>query len=219
MGYAVKLISGVFLRDTQTINYLIDVTLTTMLSTKIQLLMMQRNLKRQTAQGFTMVEVVVAILLTLIFTAISMQAIVMGTAVKVHGDEIADATLWIQEDLEDITNKANTGIEYDGIKYTTNPASNRCNPGTDSTKGYAEVLRGLTSINTGTIGSTNRIAKTNSSGSKSRSYALVRTATVKNTAPYNVLQIDYQVFRDTATTNPISTFHAEVIPGASFYCR
>jgi type II secretory pathway pseudopilin PulG len=195
-----------------------------MLSTKIQLLMMQSKLKRQTAQGFTMVEVVVAILLTLIFTAISMQAIVMGTAVKVHGDEIADATSWIQEDLEDITNTANTGIDYNGTKYTTNPASDQCNPGTDPTKGYAQVLRGKTSINistTGetTIGSTGRIAKTNSSGSKSRSYALVRTATVKNTAPYNVLQIDYQVFRDTATTNPISTFHAEVIPGASFYCR
>jgi Tfp pilus assembly protein PilE len=195
-----------------------------MLSMKIQLLMMQGKLKRSTAQGFTMVEVVVAILLTLIFTAISMQAIVMGTAVKVHGDEIADATLWIQEDLEDITNTANTGIDYNGTTYTTNPASDQCNPGTDSTKGYAQVLRGKTSINTSTtgettIGSTGRIAKTNSSGSRSRSYALVRTATVKNVAPYNVLQIDYQVFRDTATTNPISTFHAEVIPGASFYCR
>jgi type II secretory pathway pseudopilin PulG len=190
-----------------------------MLSTKIQLLVMQGKLKRQTTQGFTMVEVVVAILLTLIFTAISMQAIVMGTAVRVHGDEIADATLWIQEDLEDITNQANTGIEYNGTKYTTDPTSARCNPGTDPTKGYAEVLRGRTSINTGTIGSTARIDKTNSSGSKSRTYNLVRTATVKNTAPYNVLLIDYNVFRGTTAANPISTFHAEVIPGASFYCR
>jgi type II secretory pathway pseudopilin PulG len=198
-----------------------------MLSTKIQLLMIQGKLKRQTAQGFTMVEVVVAILLTLIFTAISMQAIVMGTAVKVHGDEIADATLWIQEDLEDITKQANTGIDFDSTnsKYNTNPASDQCNPGTDLTKGYAEVLRGRTSINTGTIGSTARIPKNNSSGSKSRSYALVRTATVKP-APtgatnwrYSVLSINYSVFRGDSTTNPISTFYAEVIPGASFYCR
>jgi Tfp pilus assembly protein PilE len=191
-----------------------------MLSTKIQLLMMQGKLKRQTAQGFTMVEVVVAILLTLIFTAISMQAIVMGTAVKVHGDEIADATLWIQEDLEDITNKANTGIEYDSAntKYLTNPASAKCVSPT-ATTGYASELSGLTSINGGLISSTTRIDKTNSSGSKSRTYNLVRTATVKNTAPYNVLLIDYSVFRGTTATNPISTFHAEVIPGASFYCR
>jgi Tfp pilus assembly protein PilE len=189
-----------------------------MLSTKIQLFMMQGKLKRQTTQGFTMVEVVVAILLTLIFTAISMQAIVMGTAVRVHGDEIADATLWIQEDLEDITNKANTGIEYDGTKYTTNPASTRCVSPTTST-GYASVLNGLTSINTGLISSTTPINKNNSSGSKSRTYNLVRTATVKNAAPYNVLLIDYSVFKGTTTTNPISTFHAEVIPGASFYCR
>jgi Tfp pilus assembly protein PilE len=201
-----------------------------MLSTKIQLLIMQGKLKRQTAQGFTMVEVVVAILLTLIFTAISMQAIVMGTAVRVHGDEIADATLWIQEDLEDITNKANTGIEYDGTKYITNPASAKCVSPTTTT-GYASELSGLTSINGGLISSTARIDKTNSSGSKSRSYALVRTATVKpdpNPTPtppavsnwrYNVLLVDYSVFRGSETTNPIATFHAEVIPGASFYCR
>jgi Tfp pilus assembly protein PilE len=189
-----------------------------MFLTKIQLLIMQGKLKRQTAQGFTMVEVVVAILLTLIFTAISMQAIVMGTAVRVHGDEIADATLWIQEDLEDITNKANTGIEYNGTKYTTNPTSARCASPTTTT-GYASVLNGLTSINGGLISSSTRIDKTNSSGSKSRTYNLVRTATVKDTAPYNVLLIDYSVFRGTTSTNPISTFHAEVIPGASFYCR
>ncbi len=167
-----------------------------------------------------MVEVVVAILLTLIFTAISMQAIVMGTAVKVRGDEIADATLWIQEDLEDITNKANTGIEYDSVntKYLTNPASTKCVSPTQTT-GYASELSGLTSINGGLISSTARINKTNSSGSKSRTYNLVRTATVKDTAPYNVLLINYSVFRGTTSTNPISTFYAEVIPGASFYCR
>jgi prepilin-type N-terminal cleavage/methylation domain-containing protein len=196
-----------------------------MLSTKIQLLIIQGKLKRQTAQGFTMVEVIVAMLLTLIFTAISMQAIVMGTAVKVHGDEIADATSWIQEDLEDITTQATTGIDYDSgtSKYTTNPASTQCNPGTTSTNGYAEVLRNRTSINTGTIGSTTAISKNNSSGSKSRTYNMVRTATVKaetgSDRRYNVLLVDYSVFRGSTSTNPISTFHAEVIPAASFYCR
>jgi Tfp pilus assembly protein PilE len=202
-----------------------------MLSTKIQLLMMQGKLKRSTAQGFTMVEVVVAILLTLIFTAISMQAIVMGTAVKVHGDEIASATSWIQEDLEGITNTANTGIEYDSstTKYSTNPASTQCASPT-STTGYASILLAKTSVNGDVISSTAAITKTSATGN--RSYSLVRTATVKPdpnppTPPavsdwrFNVVQIDYQVYRGTGTSSPIlqTPFHAEVIPGASFYCR
>jgi Tfp pilus assembly protein PilE len=190
-----------------------------MLSTKIQLLMMQGKLKRSTAQGFTMVEVVVAILLTLIFTAISMQAIVMGTAVKVHGDEIASATTWIQEDLEGITTTANTGIEYDSTttKYSTNPSLPRCASPTLTT-GYASVLLAL-SVNGGVISSTAAIKKTSTLGN--RTYSLVRTATAKNAAPYNVVQIDYQVYRGTGTSSPIlnTPFHAEVIPGASFYCR
>jgi Tfp pilus assembly protein PilE len=201
-----------------------------MLSTKIQLLMMQGKRKRQTAQGFTMVEVIVGILLTLIFTAISMQAVVMGTAVKVHGDEITDATTWIQQDLEDITTQANA-IDYTSSTspYTFN--ATRCGtPGTPvtSASGYASVLNGLTSLVNSPpalISSTAPITKTNSSGA--RSYYLVRTTTVKpqpsgvSNWPYNVLQISYQVYRNSDLTSPIfaNPYYAEVIPGASFQCR
>ena len=174
-----------------------------------------------------MVEVIVAILLTLIFTAISMQAVVMGTAVKVHGDEITDATTWIQQDLEDITTQANA-IDYTSSSspYTFN--ATRCGtPGTPvtSASGYASVLNGLTSnIDGGLISSNASITKTNSSGA--RSYYLVRTTTIKNTSPYNILQINYQVYRNSDLTSPIFvsrgipiSYYAEVIPGASFSCR
>ena len=110
-----------------------------------------------------MVEVIVGILLILIFTAISMQAIVMATAVKVHGDDITDATALIQEDLEDITTTASTGIEYSSNKYTTNPASTQCNGNSavpvSISNGYASILLAMTSTNGGAISSTTPIAK------------------------------------------------------------
>jgi type II secretory pathway pseudopilin PulG len=191
-----------------------------MYSTKVQLLMMKGRIRGQSVRGFTMVEVIVGILLILIFTAISMQAIVMATAVKVHGDDITDATTLIQEDLEDITATASTGIEYSGTKYTTNPASIQCSSPTTTT-GYASILLAKTSVNGGTISSTTPIAKTNSTGQ--RSYRLVRTATAKDSTPYNVVQVSYQVYRGTTTTATNAIFStpylAEVIPGASFYCR
>lgn len=54
----------------------------------------------QQEQGFTLVEVLVAILLTVIFTVVAMQAIVVATVFKVRAKQFAEATIWIQEDLE-----------------------------------------------------------------------------------------------------------------------
>ena len=191
-----------------------------MYSTKIQFLIMKVRIGSKSAQGFTMVEVVVGILLILIFTAISMQAIVMATAVKVHGDDITDATALIQQDLEDITTIASTGLDYAGSKYTTDPTSPECTNPTRTT-GYAKKLLDKATTNGDTVGSTALIAKTNSTGA--RSYRLLRIAIAKPSAPYNVVQIDYQVYRGTTATTANAIFsdfyHAEVIPGASFYCR
>ncbi|WP_404789401.1 prepilin-type N-terminal cleavage/methylation domain-containing protein [Altericista sp. CCNU0014] len=187
---------------------------------KYQSHLMQGKLKRQTAQGFTMIEVVVGILLVSIFTAISMQAIVMATSIKIRGDEVADATRLIEQDIEEISEIANRSVAmgYDSAssKYTVNTASDLCNPGTDPTKGYAQLLKDQT-MSTGLISSTTPVTKSGLSGTKT--YSLVRTATVNSTVPYNILQINYQLFRGTTTTDPISTFYTEIIPGASFYCR
>lgn len=60
----------------------------------------------QQEQGFTLVEVLVAILITTIFVAVSMQAMVLATVFKVRAQESAEATTWIQEDLEDVKYKA-----------------------------------------------------------------------------------------------------------------
>lgn len=56
----------------------------------------------QQEQGFTLVEVLVAILITTIFVAVSMQAMVLATVFKVRAQESAEATTWIQEGLEEV---------------------------------------------------------------------------------------------------------------------
>jgi type II secretory pathway pseudopilin PulG len=190
---------------------------------KIHLLMLQRKKKHQTAQGFLLIEVLVAILLTLVLTGIAMEVVVMATAVKVHGDELSDATQWIQEDIEDIKVKAN-GIDsvdpnITPIQYKT-PLS-RCSA-TGTGNGYANLLMtppstpAITFLNGGnTIAASQTFTKTSSSGT--RTYNLVRTATVSTAAPYNVLKLNYSVNKTSGTN--ISTFYAEVIPGASFYCK
>jgi type II secretory pathway pseudopilin PulG len=184
----------------------------------VYLLMIQKKTACQTTKGFMLVEVLVGILLTLILTAVAMQVVVMATAVKVRGDEITDATIWIQQDLEDVRKKANL------IDYVTTPVpgytyvASRCESPTSST-GYGAALRGETSLYGGLVGSTTPVTKTSSLGT--RTYDLIRTATVQNTAPYNVLQVNYSVYRvsDTTHSSPILTSYAEVIPGASFHCN
>jgi type II secretory pathway pseudopilin PulG len=168
--------------------------------------------RQSTSQGFTTVEVLVAMLLTLIFTIIAMQAIVMATAIKVRGQELSEATSWIQTDVESVKAKANQ-IDYNTATSNYTLTSSRCvATGTDD--GYAKALQ-----NDSSIGASTNISKASTLGS--RPYILRRITSIKNAAPYSVLQVDYGVYKaaDTAYASPISKFYIEVIPGASFSCR
>jgi prepilin-type N-terminal cleavage/methylation domain-containing protein len=63
-------------------------------------------------QGFTMVEVLVAILIATIFIIVTMQMMVIAAVFKVRAQEYAEATTWIQKDLENV--KYNAAI----LQYT-----------------------------------------------------------------------------------------------------
>lgn len=168
--------------------------------------MQYRSKKHNTTDGFTLVEVLVAVLLTLIFTAVAMQAMVMATAIKVRGDETTEATNWIQQDLEIVKSNADA-LDYTSGSYTT--TSTLCTGGTAS--GYANRLQALS-----TVGASKTTSQTSALGG--RSYDLVRTTNVRTA---NTLAVNYNVYRasDTGKTSPIATFYSEVIPGAVFSCR
>jgi prepilin-type N-terminal cleavage/methylation domain-containing protein len=180
-----------------------------MSSIKVRFLMMQSRAKpRPDNQGFTMIEVIVGILLTLVFTAIAMQAMVMAMAIKVHGDELSEATNWIQQDLENVKTLANS-LDYDGAKYTI--SSTACSGGTAS--GYANRLQ-TTAISGSTIGASTTTTQYSSLGQ--RPYSLVRTT---NVVSANTLGISYNVYPGATTVNPIASFYTEMVPGAVFSCR
>lgn len=60
----------------------------------------------QPNQGFTLVEVLVAILITTLFVTVAMQAIVFAAIFKVRAQEYTEATNWIQSDLENVKYQA-----------------------------------------------------------------------------------------------------------------
>jgi Tfp pilus assembly protein PilV len=169
-------------------------------------------LRQATSQGFSMVEVLVGMLLALTFTVIAMQAIVMATSIKVHGQELSESTNWIQTDVESIKTLANQ-LDYSTTtsKYTL--TSSRC-LATTSSAGYAKNLQDQT-----LVGASTTILKTSVLGS--RPYNMRRVTTVTDVAPYSVLKIEYGVYRssDTTFTSPITKFYTEIIPGAAFSCR
>lgn len=57
-------------------------------------------------QGFTLFEVLIAILVTTLFISVAMQAMVFAAVFKVKAQEYAEATTWIQEDLEKVKYQA-----------------------------------------------------------------------------------------------------------------
>lgn len=225
-------------------------------------------------QGFTLIEVLIAILIATIFITVAMQAVVVAAIFKARAKEISEATIWIQQDLENL--KQQTAI----VGYTTiSAAPTTALPSLfslSSTLGFASgnqlqistatttfsaTVSGL-SGNTITLNSSltpaqildtltgttvsvlatdstkttlcyanannngfgnllsNNLPTLNSSNNTKtiagKTYTLSRAATVRNVAPYEVLQINYIVAQGSNT--PIATLNTEVIPNAAFQC-
>lgn len=162
--------------------------------------------------GFTLVEVLVGLLVIVGFISTAMQALVTATVFKVKGQELSEATTWIQEDLEMVKFKANRlhyvvdpdPAEPDESKYI--PVDTACE-GTQNS-GYAAILsNSLEPVDD---------AKTSTIGN--RSYNLKRKIILPSTAPYNVLTLEYEVVASADNSIPIAITHAKVIPDASLAC-
>jgi type II secretory pathway pseudopilin PulG len=195
-----------------------------MVSNKTKMVMLQLQSNRsKVIGGFTMVEVLVGTILTLVFTAIAAQTLVMATAIKVRSDEITDANTWINADLASIKSIGDQIGGYNATTDTYTPDSARCLTSSAS-NGHAALLQSQADPNNDTDNTDTTIGTDDSDSKKStigqRPYTLRRRTTIANTAPYAVLQIQYDVYRGTTTTTaPITSYYAEVIPGVAFSCR
>jgi Tfp pilus assembly protein PilV len=171
----------------------------------------RRTPKASSEAGFSLLEVVIAILTITLFLLGTLQLMAVNALYKVRSERQSRADFWIQEDMEDVKS----------IASTLNNPNTFC-PNTNN--GYAIALKdalGSTAAATSqTVSSRTLVGK---------SYTLFRdfpdNANAQRSRPHR-LRIDYRValasgqiandYQNQETT--ISTASFEVIPDASFKC-
>lgn len=161
---------------------------------------------RNRDKGLTLVEVLIATLIVIVFITVSLQALTVAALFKSRGKIQIDAINWIQKDLEDVRRVASTVSD-----------ATRCKAAT-STNGYGKLLE--TSLTGSTIQGKS-IAGIN--------YEKHRTITVsggaasggscKLNACYESLLINYKVKGTGGQSSVIlADVQTEVIPDAVFQC-
>ena len=156
--------------------------------------------------GFTLIEVLVAMIVAAVFVSMTMQAMVTAAAFRVVATQYDEAVSWIQEDLETVINQA---AQYE---ITTQPYSSRC-LATLSSDGVAS---GFLNDSVSGLGGASTTIGPRAFGGKY--YTLTRTANyVSSSDPYRLLNVTYQV-TEQGGSKPIATVDTEVIPHAVFKC-
>jgi hypothetical protein len=177
-------------------------------------------------KGFSLVEVMAGILLTLTFTGVAMQALVTSTFLKVRAQEEGESATWIQENIEFIRHVADK-LEYVDNLYRVD-VRGRCLAAVE-TAGYADLLRDqLNKIEFKGSDIANNASPENqkefrvASSKGSRPYIIERSTQVKTTNIYNradyynVLEVTYRVLDD--QRNEISNSYVEIVPEVSLRC-
>jgi prepilin-type N-terminal cleavage/methylation domain-containing protein len=158
------------------------------------------------SNGFSLVEVLVALLITTIFIAITMQMFVSAAFFRSKSDQYNQSFNWIQADYEEVFTKAS---EYEN---DVEPASALCSatiPDNGLAASFlADATRGLGGA-TGTLGPKTFAGK---------SFMLTRTASYANSSnPYKLLKLNY-VVTPTDGSPAIANINTEVVIYAGFKC-
>lgn len=149
---------------------------------------------KSSQQGFTLTEVLVSILITTIFVAVAMQAIVLAAVMSLKAKQSAEATTWIQKDLESVKYQAS----LNQLPYN----SNACD------SGYGASLND-------TLEDPEPTDKT-----LVNKRFWIQRETIPNE---NILGIIYRIVPDNngspgSSDDAITTIYTEVIPDAAFQC-
>lgn len=152
-------------------------------------------------QGFTLIEVLVAILVSSAFIGVVMQLMVSAIALKVTARQRSEIINWIQEDLEAVRYQAGI-VPQDNTK---------CNSPSPYTNGYAAALQTV-------IGGANPTLPTRTF--YNRPFQMTRVSSYTTSSnPNKILNLDYEVTPVVTSPNftPIK-LRAEVMPDAAFKC-
>jgi type II secretory pathway pseudopilin PulG len=167
--------------------------------------------------GFTLSEVLVAILIVTTFVAVAMQGMVVAMLLKSKALQLAEANRWVQADLENIRSK---------LTLAQLPLSNhqsRCHPAS-AEGGFADLVRdNLAESNvTGTVDY--QLPPIAATSQTSKTFQIARTLSIPST-PENteakILGIQYTVAPNNGGNleRPILHFYTEVMPDAALQCQ
>jgi type II secretory pathway pseudopilin PulG len=132
--------------------------------------------------GFALIEVLVALMVTMIFVSVTMQMFVSAAFFRARADQYNQAMNWIQEDFETAFNKAS---QYEA---DATPHSTKCDAETPA-DGFAAGF--LADATNGLGGTTVTLGPRDFGG---KSFVLKRTGNYASTVdPHKLLSLDYTV--------------------------
>jgi prepilin-type N-terminal cleavage/methylation domain-containing protein len=167
--------------------------------------------------GFTLSEVLIAIILIATFVAVAMQGMVVAMLLKSKALQIAEANRWVQADLEQIRSQ----LTLNQIPIDLNRV--RCHPAS-ADLGFADLVRdnlaggnvtGTVDYNLSTSIATSQTGKT---------FQIARTVSIPSASENTeakILGIKYTVTPITGSNleQPILHFYTEVMPDAALQCQ
>lgn len=172
----------------------------------------------QTAEGgFTLSEVIVAILLVTTFVAVALQGMVVAMLLKSRSLQLAEANRWIQADLEQMRSQ---------LTLTQIPLSlhqSRCHPATIDS-GFADLVRDNLAGGNITGGVDYQLPPQLATSQTGKTFQIARTLRIP-LSPENskakLLGIQYTVTPTNGADleRSILHFYTEVIPDAAFQCQ
>jgi prepilin-type N-terminal cleavage/methylation domain-containing protein len=167
--------------------------------------------------GFTLSEVLVAILLVTTFVAVAMQGLVVAMLLKSKALQIAEANRWVQADLEQIRSQIALS------QLSLNPNQLRCHPASLDA-GFADLIRDNLAKGNVTGADDYSLTPLVETSQMGKTFQIARTVSIPAT-PENteakILGIQYTVTPSNGSTlqQPILHFYTEVMPDAALYCQ
>lgn len=195
---------------------------------------MTKKLKFCTIEnGFTLVEVLVAVLLTTLFVATAMQAVAISALMKLRAREYSEAITWIQEDVETVKS-ISSNLAEDATKcQTQNPSASGGYAALLQTKLPRDTTKNIT-VNSQVYTAVNNPGFRQIAGSTlwlMRSEVIDDNPSVDGSIKYDPafmsLSLNYLVVpnKGNAPTTPtdknyrvVAALETEVIPNAAFKC-
>jgi type II secretory pathway pseudopilin PulG len=175
------------------------------------------NRSQPQAAGFTLSEVLVAILLVTTFVAVAMQGLVVAMLLKSKAVQIAEANRWVQADLEQIRSQ----IALSQLPLQSNQS--RCHPA-NIDAGFADLIRDNLAKGNVTGAADYLLTPVLETSQMGKTFQIARTVSIPAT-PENteakILGIEYTVTPSSGSTlqQPIFHFYTEVMPDAALYCQ